>query len=257
MRPKKRTYKFRSRHKRKSIFFRFFSLLALFLLLACGFAYLFQYGISNLKVFNIKEIEIKGTQFINDDILCIRLSSFQGENLFEVAYSEIEKVLSKSPKIKSFKVIRKIPYTLKISIIERIPIAYLKSLDGDVYLIDIEGVLLSFAKDLLEYDLPVFSNVRTDNLTLGNVIQDEAINVLLDVYRKIKEFNSNFFCKLAEFYIKDGEVVIVEKGRGVRFLLGEENFSERIDKLIFTYQNFGIANFLEIDVRFNDIVILR
>ena len=257
----RKVYKRRTNKVKKSRILSFFYLLILFLVLAFTFAYLSLYGLSHWNLLNIKEIEIKGTHYINENLLYLRLASIEAKNLFAVNDSRIKEILSEYTRIKSFKVIRQIPNTLKILIQERIPIACLSSSNDTMYLIDNEGVVLDYAKSSAKNDLPIFKGINTNNLTFGRTISDKNIKVLLNIYNYIKQENPDFVDRISEFDMEDGEVILIENKRNVKFLLGSEKFQERIDKLIFAYQNFGIANFSEIDLRFsdpkNEIIILR
>ena len=257
----RRTYKNKSYVQKRNLFIPFFWLLILFLVSAFTFAYLSLYGLSHWKLLEVKEIKIEGTQYLNKNSLYLRLASFEGHNLFKINDNIIKEILSEYTRIKSIKIIRQLPNKLKIIIQERIPIAHLGSNNESQYMIDKEGMVLDYIDDYSMNGLPIFSRINTNNLTLGRVAWDKNIKILLDIYNHIEKVNLDFLKKISEFYIQDDEVILAENERGVKFLLGSEEFPERIDKLIFAYQNFGIANFSEIDLRFsdpkNEIIILR
>jgi cell division septal protein FtsQ len=247
--------------RKKNILLCFIRLLVLFLALTFALAYLSLYGLSHWNLLTIKEIEIKGTQFLNDSKLYQQLAVFRERNIFSVKDAEIENALSDFPRIKFLKVIRKLPHTVKISVQERVPIAILRCTDGSRYLIDSQGVALDYASDFSQYSLPIFSKINIKNLTLGNQISDSSTKILLSVYQEIKKINPDFLKHISEFLVQDSEVILTEKEHGTRFILGKEKFAERINKLIFAYQNFGVANFSEIDLRYsdskNELIILR
>lgn len=262
----RRTYKNKNYVQKRNILLSFFCLLILFLILAFTFAYLSLYGLSHWKLLEVEEVKIEGTQYLNKNLLYLRLASFEGQNLFKINDNIIREILSEYKRIKSIKVIRKLPNTLKIIIQERIPIAHLSSNNESQYMIDKEGVVLdpNSILDINDYSiehLPIFRRINTNNLTSGRVASCKTIKILLDIYNYISNINPDFLKKISEFYIQDNEVILIENERCVKFLLGSEEFPERIDKLIFAYQNFGFANYSEIDLRFsdpkNEIIILR
>ncbi len=214
-----------------------------------------------MKLLEVEEIKIEGTKYLNKNLLYLRLASFEGQNQFKINDNIINEILSEYPRIKSVNVIHKLPNILRIIIQERIPIVHLSSNNESQYIIDNEGVVLDFIDDDSLDDLPIFSNINTNNLTHGGLVSDKNIKLLLNIYNNIEKVNPDFLKKISEFYIQNDEVILVENKRCVKFLLGAEEFPERIDKMIFAYLNFGIANFSEIDLRFsdpvNEIIILR
>jgi hypothetical protein len=62
----------------------------------------------------------------------------------------------------------------------------------------------------------------------------------------------DFLACVKELYIDDGDVILLEHERGVRFIIGDRDFDGRLEKLVFAYRNFGVASYSEIDVRFSD-----
>ena len=224
-------------------------------------AYLLKFGVTNWNYLQMKDSEVAGTIHINPDIIHIALSEFKGENLYLLEDDAVRDRLAQLPCVKDVKILRIFPSTLKVVIEERLPIAYIQTDQNEYFLIDEQGVLLDKIEFASGVDLPVFCKISINNLTLGQEVSDTNFKILLNVYKALKMKYPDFLASVAELYIEDGDVIISEQERGVRFIIGDRDFDERLEKLVFAYQNFGVATYSEIDVRFSDpiheLVILR
>ncbi|MDP8314528.1 MAG: FtsQ-type POTRA domain-containing protein [Candidatus Celaenobacter antarcticus] len=224
-------------------------------------AYLLKFGVTNWNYLQMKDSEVAGTIHINPDIIHIALSEFKGENLYLLEDDAVRDRLAQLPCVKDVKILRIFPSTLKVVIEERLPIAYIQTDQNEYFLIDEQGVLLDKIEFAGSVDMPVFCEISINNLTLGQEVSDTNFKILLNVYKALKMKYPDFLASVAELYIEDGDVIISEQERGVRFIIGDRDFDERLEKLVFAYQNFGVATYSEIDVRFSDpiheLVILR
>jgi cell division protein FtsQ len=236
-------------------------MLVLCVIVAGASAYLMKFGVTKWNYLQMKDSEVTGTIHINPDIIHIALSEFKGENLYLLEDETVREKLAQNPCVKDVRILRIFPSTLKVVIEERHPIACIQTDQNEYYLIDEQGVLLDKVALSDGLDVPVFCEISINNLTLGQEISDTNFKILLDVYKTLKMKYPDFLASVNEFYIEDGDVIISEQERGVRFIIGDRDFDERLEKLVFAYQNFGVATYSEIDVRFSDpiheLVILR
>lgn len=224
-------------------------------------AYLMRFGLSKWSYLNMEDSEVTGTISINPNLIHLALSEFKGENIYLLPDEKIANKILHIPQIKDIRIGRIFPSTLKVRVNERIPIAVVSTLNSEHYLIDDEGVLIDLVYNFTEFDLPCFSNISTNNLTPGDKIEDKNFQTLLVVFHKIQNSYPEFLMTLNEIYFDNDDVILTEQNRGVRFILGDRDFDERLEKLVFAYRNFGVATYSEIDVRFsdpvNELVILR
>jgi len=247
--------------KKEPVFKKALIMLVLCVGITGASAYLLRFGVIKWKYLEMKDSEVTGTTHINPNIIHIALSEFKGENLYLLEDVAVRERLLQNPHVKDVKVLRIFPSTLKVIIEERLPVAFLQTAQNEHFLIDDQGVLLEKIANTNKLDLPVFCEIGTNNLTLGQEVSDKNFQILLDVYRILKVKYPDFLACVNELYIDDGDVVISERGRDVRFLIGDRDFNSRLEKLVFAYRNFGVASYSEIDVRFSDpiheLVILR
>ena len=84
--------------------------------------------------FHIQNIEIENNSIVETDEIKKRLSFLYKENLFFLDHKEIERNLKKETFIESFSIKKIYPNTLKIIIVEKIPIAILHYKKGKFYI---------------------------------------------------------------------------------------------------------------------------
>jgi len=230
------------------------------LIIAGASANLLKFGITKWDYLKIEDSEVAGTVNINPNLIHIALSEFKGENLYLLEDEAVKEKLMQIPQIKDINVARIFPNIIKVIIYERIQIAYLH-VDSTYYLIDEQGVLLDRISYIEHSHLPILTENGLNNLTLGQEVTNENVKNLLGVYKIISSKYHEFLSCIEELYYEDDELIITEKGKNTRFIVGDKDFDNRIEKLVFTYQNFGVASYSEIDVRFSDamheLVILR
>ncbi len=215
-------------------------------------AYLLRFGVTRWKCLEMKDSEVAGTIHINPNIIHIALSEFKGENIYLLEDEIVQQKLLQDPRVKHVRILRIFPSTLKVVIEERLPVAFLQTTQNEHFLIDDQGVMLEKNANTNELDLPVFCEIEINNLTLGQEVSDTNFQILLDVYRILKMKYPDFLACVKELYIDDGDVILLEHERGVRFIIGDRDFDGRLEKLVFAYRNFGVASYSEIDVRFSD-----
>jgi len=108
--------------------------------------------------FNIQKIEIEGNSILNSDEIIQKLNFLHRENLFFLNPEDIEENLKDETFIESFRLKKIYPNILKITIVEKEPIAVLQNKKKKFYISD-KGDFIDF-QDIETYrDLPiVFGN---------------------------------------------------------------------------------------------------
>jgi cell division protein FtsQ len=108
--------------------------------------------------FNIRKIQIENNSILNTDEIRENLSFLYKENLFFLNIKDVEKKLKNLTFIESFSIKKIYPYTLKLIIVEKNPIAVLQKNKIKYYISD-KGDLIDFKNLEIYNDLPtVFGN---------------------------------------------------------------------------------------------------
>ncbi len=189
---------------------------------------------TNLR-FSINEIKLDGNFVLKDEEIIKRLNFLYKENLFFLNTEKIEKNLKKETFIGSYKIKKIYPDTLKLTIIEKVPIAILLNKKKKFYISD-KGDLMNFAdieiykglptvfgnkekfyilyKDLKDIEFPLekiksfyyFESGRWDLITLeSKVIKLPVGDYLLSLNNYMKSINDKGFndYKIYDYRIKN------------------------------------------------------
>ncbi|HEX8373041.1 MAG TPA: FtsQ-type POTRA domain-containing protein [Chthoniobacterales bacterium] len=165
-----------------------------------GVVYGVRFGLDRLffanptYVLNQIEVENEGTLPREQIIAAAKLK--RGVNIFSVSLPEARQALLDIPQVEDAQIQRSLPDTLKISIRERHPVAWLAanreqaaSLDHTTALmIDASGIVLKSRSILPEYlRLPVIAGVPTDNLRVGKKITSSDVLTSLSLIQKASD----------------------------------------------------------------------
>lgn len=165
---KKRTRQ--KKYKRKVVFSsardfvkRLFSrqfLLPFFIILLFAVPYV---SLRNFDLFVVDSIEVYGNEIVQEEDVLAVVSSYQGSNLFSFSVGSIEEQLELSSVFtKQAYVRKKLPDTLEIEIVERVPQLVLITFEG-VFLFDDEyRVIFIFSEDSLQL-LPFERSILANN----------------------------------------------------------------------------------------------
>lgn len=143
-------------------------------------------------VFNLKDVEIVGTNRYTSDQVVSSSNLKLNENIFVQVLKNGNIDLSKLPYIKSYKYEYKLPDKIVVSVIERTPlyIAYNKDVNK-YYLIDGEGYILEESKPekTSEEQVFVYGIVFSEDFDVGDKINDidkSKLNMFLNIKNELK-----------------------------------------------------------------------
>lgn len=143
-------------------------------------------------VFNLKDIEIVGTNRYTSDRVVSSSNLKLNENIFVQVLKNGNIDLSKLPYIKSYKYEYKLPDKIVVSVIERTPlyIAYNKDVNK-YYLIDGEGYILEESKPekTSEEQVFVYGIVFSEDFDVGDKINDidkSKLDMFLNIKNELK-----------------------------------------------------------------------
>lgn len=141
-----------------------------------------------LSNFHLTNISIENNFFLKDEEITETLSSIYSKNLIFLSNREIQNVLSKNDLIDSFKIRKIYPDTLKITIIEKKPIAILQTKKEKFFLSEkIEIIAFRELKNLL--DLPyIYGDEKNFKILYENL---EKIKFPISIIKNFTLFGSN------------------------------------------------------------------
>ena len=127
-----------------------FGLIVLFLLLS---TYKPNFNLISNSELNIKKIIIQNNVIVDDRLIKKNLNFLYKKNLFFLNTIDIENELKKEPFVESFSIKKIYPSTLKITIIEKKPVAILQNKKKKFYISN-KGKLINFRNISRYSDLP-------------------------------------------------------------------------------------------------------
>jgi cell division protein FtsQ len=177
-------------------------------------------------------IEIQGNQHVTRAQLLSIFGEDVERNIFRVSLSDRKEALEQLPWVEHATVMRLLPNRLRVSIVERTPVAFVRQ-GNHIGLVDANGVLLDMPTDVqanMHYSFPVVTGLaQNDPLSLRAArmkLYARFTNDLDGGGEKISE-------KLSEVDLSNPEdvrAVIPDKGGEVMVHFGEDNFLERYRK---------------------------
>jgi len=125
-------------------------------------------GLDLSKEFPLQEIEVEGTRLLQKREILELVNLPDSTNLMALDLAKIGRRLETNPYIKRVHVFRKLPSTLYIDIVERVPVAYLSG--PELVLLDGEGVVLPTPRQENPLELPVITGIGKIRLSYGQPV---------------------------------------------------------------------------------------
>ncbi len=252
-----------SRKKKKAI--KNFLLYVLTIVLMTAFAYAYTwingYLQERLTSFKLVDVDIKGNYILSrNDVLEICGVSPGEDQLLTVKPVEVAGKLLKSPYIKAASVVRSLPSTLRIIIVERAPLAFIYG--RGLNLIDAEGVLIPVPEKNIRWNLPFITEVDLPLGRLGHQTRSQKALQAVEVLDYMHLMQSSLNEVIAE--------INMEHPRHLKFILVQGGAEVRIDKAAYQDQLYIFSRYLEnymdwyqldqieyVDFRFRDQLIIK
>lgn len=184
-----------------------------------------------------------------------------GRNIFFVPLKERRKQLEQIPWIEHATVMRLLPDQIRISVVERRPIAFVRQ-GAQVELIDANGVLLTEPPAMMSqhhYSFPVVTGIESSDPITGR-------RARMEVYQRlIGELDSNgqhLSDQLSEIDLHDPEdarVLMPEQGTDILAHFGEDHFLERFQRYKAHIGEWRqqYPKLAEVDLRYDQQVVLQ
>ncbi|MFM8550803.1 MAG: cell division protein FtsQ/DivIB [Nitrospiraceae bacterium] len=206
----------------------------------------------------VREVTIAGIHHLTREEILARLGLRAGETLWSVKPQALNERLLTHPWIKQASVTRSLPHELIVSVVERQPVALLKSASSAL-LLDKEGQVLTSLPALEGSEFPILVGVDLDRVMQG----DDRARQLVRNGIRLAGLLGDEFDGLPEIDLgnPDNAVAYVQ---GLRFQFGPASFEEKweryrkIDRTLHVSAGDEPANAKhEIDLRYPGKVIVR
>ncbi|HEX7728185.1 MAG TPA: FtsQ-type POTRA domain-containing protein [Terracidiphilus sp.] len=184
-----------------------------------------------------------------------------GRNVFFVPLAERRRQLEQIPWVEHATVMRLLPDQIRISIVERKPIAFVHH-DGEVGLVDANGVLLDMPAAAMaqhHYSFPVVKGIRPGDTAAA---RRERMGVYQRLVGELDANGQHLSDQLSEVDLSDAEdarILMPEQGNDVVAHMGTDHFLDRFQryKTHIAEWRQQYPQLSEVDLRYDQQVVLQ
>jgi cell division protein FtsQ len=156
-----------------------------------------------------------------------------GRNIFFVPLAERRRQLEEIPWVEKATVMRLLPDQIRVSIVERKPVAFVLQPDGRTGLVDANGVLLTMPAAMMaqrHYSFPVVTGIHTSDPL---AMRKARMAVYQRLLAELDANNQHFSAQISEIDLTDpmdARVLMPEQGGDIQAHFGQEHFLERYQR---------------------------
>jgi cell division septal protein FtsQ len=171
--------------------------------------------------FAVRAVEVESSRRSSERVLLEKAGVQLGDNLLALDTHAAEQRLLADPWIRSVRVVRKLPHTLRIQLVEREALA-LASLDGGLFLIEPSGEPFKAWQEGDADDLPVLTGITLEALAKDRAGAVARLATGLSVLSHYERLPVSQQHRAQEVNLSpDGEVVLTVGTRGISLHLGQ------------------------------------
>ncbi|MBU1637962.1 FtsQ-type POTRA domain-containing protein [bacterium] len=153
---------------------------------------------------NLKIVRYSGLQYLTTDSLETAARFPYGKSMFELDYKAIRKRLLDLPWTKTIALRRKLPDRVEVEVVERIPVATIRS--DRVYALTEDGIVLPVPADQWVWDLPMITPPSSLKLHAGDFVQNDSVLALLSQVVSVKQASPPLWANLSEVYYHQSDI---------------------------------------------------
>lgn len=212
----------------------------------------------NLKVWQIKELEIEGNEIIPTRILKEKLECFVGQSIFKVRSSIVNEKVKEISQLKNIKIKREFPDKILIKIVERKPFTNLFCKEK-YFIVDDEGYILNKPGMLITNveNLPVVKKIKEGDIIGRTFLKKQYIDAVNKIIYGLKGIVQ---AKNIQIDLSDISEIVVFINEKVKIKLGDsDSLKEKLKRLNYfiSLKNIDMNKLDYIDVRFSDNIVVK
>jgi cell division protein FtsQ len=180
--------------------------------------------------FVIKTITVEGASKLTPDTVAQAGGVNVGANIFALDVEQVKHAIEKEPYVSEAAVVRKLPNTISIKVVERQP-AVLVALGGDLYLATHSGEIFKQVEQGDDSDLPVVTGIRPEMAATDRPGVAILVRRALDVIEEAEKTAIVKRYPIEEVHIeKDGAVEAIVGREGISIYLGNPPFKGKLEQ---------------------------
>jgi cell division protein FtsQ len=187
----------------------------------------YRFAVSSPR-FALHSLEMKSSRRFSDDALVRAAGITENANIFSIDLEAAEQKLLEDPWVRSVRMVRKLPDTLRVDLVEREAVA-LASLDSEVFLVDAAGEPFKRWSAGDPHDLPLITGIDLELVAQDRAQALNAASTALDVLEHYARLPVSKLHKAQEVHLSpDGSVILTVGTRGVALHLGKGPWPKKL-----------------------------
>lgn len=209
--------------------------------------------------FTIENVQVVGASpTVEQEVLALiaAIQNEQSSSLFALLSDRTRESVEQLPRVRSARVRKDFPQTLRIEIEERVPLVV--GLAGELFWMDREGVLLAraTAEEITEARTPLLTGLRGAGSTPGTRIDQPRLSEMLGALHALKERDIVMWERFAEWHLNSRNEIVGVMREGLEVRFGDHDPMEKMPILAAVLRQKGdLENKTLIDLRFKSQVV--
>ncbi len=209
----------------------------------------------------VTKVIIAGNSVVNAQEILQLAHVKAGTKMYDLDLMVIRKDVVSHHFLKDVVIERDLPSTLKITVVERTPIAML-NIGGLPYL-DPDGVVLPHSISEELFDLPLVSNIPHDGtISPGSVLKHPDVAEAISLLETARVVNRELYHLISEIRLRNGgDLVFYTTDGSVPVLFGRGNAAGKLVRFEAFWNEVvrrrGAAQLRYVDLRYDDQVVVR
>ncbi len=204
-----------------------------------GMVWLIMFYTAKINLYKYDKILVLGNEYVPTEEIREVVSSDSNENIISIDLKSIRQQVEGLDYVKSARISRSLPSTIRIDVIEREPFAFLKSSEG-LWVIDRDGMILPGREYInSNFSIPALSG-KTEELTLAEIRklkQDSWFTTGMEFIRTVET-------QLPEFYSQCRWITLDEDEISFRHRKGTTHIklnSRELDSQFIKLKSFSVT----------------
>lgn len=213
---------------------------------------------SELKV---RRVVVEGNRIVESPEILQLVKIGKDAQLHEVDLVAVRKNILSHYFVKDAVVERDLPATIRITVMERAPLAIVNA--HEVLYLDEDGVVLPHSISKALFDLPILSGVPgTMTIKPGMTLKNPDVQEALEILATSKLVGKELYHLISEVRLRDGgDIVLYAAEWGVPIIVGRGNIPSKMVRLETFWREVvrqkGSEQLQYVDLRFDDQVVVR
>lgn len=252
-----------NRRKKKAIRngLLYIMIIAVLSIAAYAYQWIDAYLQESLTTFKLVDIEINGNHILSRaEVLSLCGLEEDGGQLLTIKPPEVVKKICNSPYVKAANAVRSLPSKLRITILEREPIAFIYG--RGLNLIDEDGVLIPVPRNDMRWNLPFISGVKETLGALGHRTVSEKVLKGVEIISYMRMIPSSLNEMISEVDLGRSDYIVLRMIHGgAEVRISKDNYQENLFVLNQYFEKYlqwnQLPAFDYVDVRFKDQLVIK